>query len=1428
MTHTASQVWSRAIARSHGSLSFTLAIQDVALILPHISTPRPSSSNRSSGSDFGPVHDTNGLLHRPSLKSLKSRMQPKSFASVGSLHTLFQHKRSKSNAPIPAGGYQQLLGVEGDSKVVLGLGFGPKKGLLGEDTLRTKVEFGKVLTTLDAVEKIQGMLKSQKPSQATKEVHSAKRWSPRSFPRVSCSSHLADADKQIVLRAFESVSISLLHFNMTHQLPISSSSPISARSSVTDMSDFSLPEPEAFGISLDVAQLSCKLDAADSSNDHRARNAFGSNTNPESIVRGIAFALRWNSIGLQCLAPGEKKNEMSQLVQMRTAEFEGLSTWRPEGWSREEMLFASDPNLALVLGKGSIDSIDVAGDVQLLDELRQAWQRSKPERPPKPQAMPESEQHRVLPPRFRIVLDVGHAMVLLADRVSEQRTTLTLASDGLHLGCFTNFSDLAARRRDKVTARSAFKREEELRQRREEAGDSVDYALPDSMLKPELRRHFERTPAVLQDDYAMSMRAEAVMMLEPMSLHMTLSGRNDREQQTYHLASVGRAHGTFTGDILGRQEVQKDGRELASLDPSSISCLFDLGIDSGVKVNLYSMPVIEALTAMAQAHQPAAKPEANAKYGSLLCRLPSGISVRLSLGLISVFIGHQDPNPNCPLKLTRGLWLQTTFLWEYAYYCRRAQVMRCRHSHSPPTRSRLRLPEDITTQALAFENALGPKDGRAALFSFTLTESFIKPIFNGDRFADAGGTSLSHRPVQEPKDKVEEEYVGWDFRRPQTHSAIHRGMFSNNVDPLELSDTDQAARPLLRIKRTAFNWAVIRTSGEKDIEHKLTGKVDSVDAVCDLSHVYCSLLAAKTVRRLAKAVQRPHTPKTPGKKMDLSIEIVVPSIKAHLAFPLREHLFIYVDNAALSKLSTSGFKITSRKVLAFVPCPRDVGTWDELARIKALDVQTVAPGQPQMANVNAEAMRIRIPFSYQMSKLVLNINVTIKAIKLLTHDLDSQTFETVKKPGPEGPKHIPRILINVNKVSLEAKDDPIETNLNLIWRAGIAEQEKRNELEDNFETKMRLITERQIALAQGIEDEELDKPPTYSKLTDKLSISPDEARYRLDWYKSKTWTRRIRLAKQEQCRREQAALRHMEDAGLANVSLPITINQQTLTAPLFRLALDGFKFSVEDLGWSREQIIEYMGDVSTPFDEGTEFSLMVPLKIRWSMDNGVATLRDYPLPLIRIPSVTEGNRPAWNVETPMIIAEELQGDDSQVLVPTQVIPPGCGASDASPFTVEIAKTIMPVKTYSRPIINISTDRTTEFTWGNSYQPAIQDFMKVVESLSHPPRDPSPRVGFWDKFKLILHWKVTVNFESNAHLHLKGSSRVPPTARKLTLGTYDPYYIVGNGAGFALSWKGGTKLEVNQPNDQHETIQISAQELLIAIPESVDPSPQTLC
>lgn len=248
----------------------------------------------------------------------------------------------------------------------------------------------------------------------------------------------------------------------------------------------------------------------------------------------------------------------------------------------------------------------------------------------------------------------------------------------------------------------------------------------------------------------------------------------------------------------------------------------------------------------------------------------------------------------------------------------------------------------------------------------------------------------------------------------------------------------------------------------------------------------------------------------------------------------------------------------------------------------------------------------------------------------------------------------------------------------------------------------------------------------------------------------------MKAAKGEQRRREENQIKHTQNVG-SGVKLPIKVVDPTRTAPLFRAVFEGFHFDVKDPNLTREEIIDYMSKASTPFKPDVEFSLMVPTYFCWKMDSAVVTLRDYPLPLVRIQPTDLADVLGWHLETTLIIAEELAGDDSFVLIDCPVIPEGCGDLQAQPFKVQIAKTIMPVKTYAQPYLKLGSRKTTEFTWGNSYQPAIQDFMKVVERFTHPPRDPSPRVGFWDKFRLILHWKVIAEFSGPAHLHLKGES-----------------------------------------------------------------------
>ena len=468
--------------------------------------------------------------------------------------------------------------------------------------------------------------------------------------------------------------------------------------------------------------------------------------------------------------------------------------------------------------------------------------------------------------------------------------------------------------------------------------------------------------------------------------------------------------------------------------------------------------MINALIAMGHAHQhklPTANRERSAP-DNILDRLPSGVSARVSLGLISIFVGHADQNPNCALGLVRGLWFQTNAKLEYAYYKHKCQAMQHRHSILAPQRAKLQLPEDITTQALAFYNHLSPNEGQAALLSVTVNETIIKPIFNGERFIAAGGTGISHETSGMAKQIEDDDFVGWEFRRPRAGSDAPR---PGNRRGFETSNTDQAQRPSLSVAQTTINWLIQRVGRNALLEHKITSRIGQVCVVSDLSHVYSSLLAMLTIRQLAAAWQRLERSTHTSRAMNLNTEINVASVIIHMAFPLREQVFIYLGSLKVARARDGRLSGGFDRLLAYVPSARELGSWEELGRIRQLGLACSVPGSPPVFTIDADALRVRIPVAYELSKLILNVTASLKAVEMLVEDLGSEGFMNVRKPSAEDPKNVPNINLNIKHMSLEAKDNPIETNLNLIWRAGMVEQETRNALEDTFEQKLQLISE---------------------------------------------------------------------------------------------------------------------------------------------------------------------------------------------------------------------------------------------------------------------------------------------------------------------------------------------------------------------------------
>jgi hypothetical protein len=184
---TASQIWSRAIARAHGSVSFSASVDDVSIVVPREPDPKPA---RQRMSDL-PNGKSQASSRPPSLGRLRSESlpaRPKSFASAQSLNSIFRGLSGRSE-PAPELGFDRLVWVEGMSRAVFGLGFGPKKGLLGEDTLKTTVELGKLQTSLGGVERIQELVKARAPTEREEQPRK-KQWSPRAMPRVSETSSL--------------------------------------------------------------------------------------------------------------------------------------------------------------------------------------------------------------------------------------------------------------------------------------------------------------------------------------------------------------------------------------------------------------------------------------------------------------------------------------------------------------------------------------------------------------------------------------------------------------------------------------------------------------------------------------------------------------------------------------------------------------------------------------------------------------------------------------------------------------------------------------------------------------------------------------------------------------------------------------------------------------------------------------------------------------------------------------------------------------------------------------------------------------------------------------------------------------------------------------------------------------------------------------
>ncbi|KAF8897633.1 golgi-body localization protein domain-containing protein [Infundibulicybe gibba] len=832
----------------------------------------------------------------------------------------------------------------------------------------------------------------------------------------------------------------------------------------------------------------------------------------------------------------------------------------------------------------------------------------------------------------------------------------------------------------------------------------------------------------------------------------------------------------LSGDGHALADIQDYGPSPALVDPSSL--IFDLHCSTdAICIELWHPVVVTEVFRMISALRiqtsviPSTPMSHEATSQRLLDKLPCGLSVTAAVGRLVLFITAPDINPDDTMDLSRGFAVRSGIMIQY---CSMGPVHAHRFKrlgHRSQTRHKLYLPEERIVESVAA--------AKASTIS-QIASAFLR-------------ISVSNLGV---RSAVATQYV------PD--------------DPL-VAEGDNPAfsrRDFLRIRSIRLN---IRLSGrrgskppEKDDICHISGHVPHITGSFTLAHAYHILLALRTIQSLIRVHQPNRVDKPTSSGTIYQHNLTITTVQVIWAL-LDRKLVTRIDEININATPAGPLRFHFDKFYGWVPLYHNANhqdnsaeEWEELINLQLVDLSISNPPTAISISLQADSARLRIPFGYILADLIQDTIVTLKALRHIARTTAIGRCTGIPNPEPEGPKAIPEMTFAIRCVCLEASDDPFESQLSIIIRAGAEAARQRIAREIAFDAKAAVVLA-DLTDGQFVVPTELDLGYNFDAAH---SISIAEARERLEEVHAVDWRLRHRQLVQVVARSQEAILRQLTIAPTttAAASIPNLVRVSSIdpAPPLFRAMLLGLSLTISPASFPADSLPDFLHHHGHGLPRDTQFSLLIPMHIRFTLSSLKVTLRDYPLPLFNVPPNKDAQAVAWEFDTDLVIGEEMGTDASVDWIECPILQPHKDIYGSAPLSVLVPKTIMPVKSYANPEIHITTTEATSLSWGVSYSAATQDLMRIVETLSSSPRDSSPAVGFWDKMRLAFHWTIRASFKGEVHYYMKGAR--------------DPHSILDAGAGFVLAWQGAPQLLINHKNEDNELIQVKSDSMLVAIPD----------
>lgn len=459
--------------------------------------------------------------------------------------------------------------------------------------------------------------------------------------------------------------------------------------------------------------------------------------------------------------------------------------------------------------------------------------------------------------------------------------------------------------------------------------------------------------------------------------------------------------------------------------------------------------------------------------------------------------------------------------------------------------------------------------------------------------------------------------------------------------------------------------------------------------------------------------------------------------------------------------------------------------------------------------VNTTYLKFVHPYMYTTYKLFDNLSITVKVLKhsiiALKYDkVDKNQDFTVVYPSESKPKAIPDIIYKTKRLVFSMEDDPFESELGMIYQLGRVEQRKRLELYNLFEVREQFLE------SQKNKQHKKDTESTYTSDSSTSSIEdveePPSHLADLDKIISASWISKIKRYKttlNDEIVKNKKFL--FGNEAKLDPKFQKNVQPYSLHAPLLQIVMDGLNLKLSKPKFDLQELPRYLHDMGQGLPMDTKFSLIIPTFVNMRLQELRIHLRDYPVPLLYVPNTNNSTESAVKMAGNLVIAETLVTTKENIRkLPVNLVKNLKTGKFSNYYRLEIEKTLTTVKLYTDMSVEFKSTAPSRFVWGQSFQFGIQQAMLNFDQFSKPPVDPSAKVGFWDKLRLVLHGKFVIKCSQGPlEVAFKGSR--------------DPYDLFGVSSGFILSFTDNVVWTINENDDSRNFCDVKAETVAWYIP-----------